>query len=139
VARLTRGLIVLAVTAGCAAPAWAAAPSTAPAIKLPSETFGNILSRRDHQALYFWTVEKKAGGKIRCTGACAKLWPPLVVKSAATVPRQVAGIKGAFGVIRRPGGALQVTFKGLPVYTYAHERPDEVLCDDVDGWFVVRV
>ena len=137
--RLSSGLMVVAAAAACAAAVAAAAPSTAPVIKLPTKMFGNILSRRDHQALYFWTVEKKADGKIRCTGSCAKLWPPLVVKTAAAVPKQVAGIKGAFGVIRRPGGALQVTFKGLPVYTYVHEGPDEVLCDNVDGWFVVRL
>jgi predicted lipoprotein with Yx(FWY)xxD motif len=137
--QLSRRLIVLAATAALAAPVSTAAAPAAPVIKLPTKAFGNILSRRDHQALYFWTVEKKAGGKIRCTGSCAKLWPPLVVKTAAAVPKQIAGIKGTFGVIRRPGGALQVTFKGLPVYTYVHEGPDEVLCDDVDGWFVVRL
>lgn len=125
------------VAAALAAPATAAA--AAPVIKLPTKAFGSILSRRDHQALYYWTVEKQAGGKVRCTGACAKLWPPLLVKSAAAMPKHVAGIKGAFGVVRRPGGSLQVTFKGLPVYTYVHEGPDEVLCDNVGGWFVVRV
>ncbi len=48
-------------------------------------------------------------------------------------------MKGVFGVIRRPDGRLQVTHNRLPLYTYAHEAPDQVLCDDVDGWFVVRV
>jgi predicted lipoprotein with Yx(FWY)xxD motif len=127
-----------AVPAATWAPA-AAAPAKPPAIKLPTKEFGNVLSRRDRQALYYWTVEKKAGGKIRCTGSCAALWPPLIVKKAAAVPKRVAGIQGVFGVIRRPGGSLQVTFRGLPVYTYAHEGPGQVLCDDVDGWFVVRV
>jgi hypothetical protein len=32
-----------------------------------------------------------------------------------------------------------VTHNRLPIYTYAHERPNQVLCNDVDGWFVVRV
>src|SRR4051812_9752273 len=97
-ARLGRGLIVLAAAAACAAPGAAAAPSAppAPVIKLPTKSFGNILSRRGHQALYFGTVEKQAGGKTRCPASCAKLGPPLVVKTAAAVPRQVAGIKGAF-------------------------------------------
>jgi predicted lipoprotein with Yx(FWY)xxD motif len=127
-----------AVPAATSAPA-AAAPVKAPVIKLPTKEFGNVLSRRDRQALYYWTVEKKAGGKIRCTGGCAVVWPPLIVKSAAAVPKRVAGIAGVFGVIRRPGGLLQVTHRGLPVYTYLNERPGQVLCDDVDGWFVVRV
>jgi predicted lipoprotein with Yx(FWY)xxD motif len=42
-------------------------------------------------------------------------------------------------MIRRPDGRWQVTHRGLPVYSYAHEEPEQVLCDDVDGWFVVRL
>jgi predicted lipoprotein with Yx(FWY)xxD motif len=113
--------------------------AVAPVAKLKTPSFGYVLTRRDHQALYYWNVEKKAGGKVRCTGTCAKLWPPLLVRSATTVPKTVAGIRGTFGVIRRPNGKLQVTHRGLPVYTYAHEGPRQVLCDNVDGWFVVRV
>jgi predicted lipoprotein with Yx(FWY)xxD motif len=101
--------------------------------------FGKVLSRTDKQVLYYWQVEKKAGGKVRCVGACAKAWPPLIVKSAAAVPKKIAGLSGTFGTIRRPNGKLQVTRNKLPVYTYAHERPRQVLCDNVDGWFVVRL
>ncbi|MFN2470176.1 MAG: hypothetical protein ABR583_04155 [Gaiellaceae bacterium] len=110
-----------------------------PAIKLKAAGFGDILATRKRKALYYWNVEKRAGGKVRCTGACAKAWPPLLVRSRSAVPARVKGIPGKFGVIRRPGGKLQVTHKGLPVYTYAHEGPNQVLCDDVDGWFVVRL
>jgi predicted lipoprotein with Yx(FWY)xxD motif len=102
-------------------------------------TFGKVLSRTDKQVLYYWQVEKKAGGKIRCVAACAKAWPPLIVKSAAAVPRKIAGLSGTFATIRRPNGKLQVTRNKLPVYTYAHERPRQVLCNNVDGWFVVRL
>lgn len=134
---MSRALLILALAVLLGAPASTAASS--PVIKLQTKTFGSILARRDHQALYFWNVEQQAGGKVRCTAACAQLWPPLLAKSAAAVPKRVAGIKGSFGVIRRPGGKLQVTYNRLPVYTYVHEGPDQVLCDDVDGWFVVRV
>ena len=108
-------------------------------IRYNDDQFGAILATPKKQALYFWSVEKRAGGKIRCTGACARLWPPLIVKSRSSVPKRFAGIKGTFGVIKRPNGKLQVTRNGLPVYTYAHEGPTQVLCDNVDGWFVVRL
>ena len=124
-------LAALLATAGSAA-------SAAPVIKLKDSRFGNILATRRHQALYFWNVEKK-DFKVHCTGACAKAWPPLLVRTASAVPARVAGVKGAFGVIRRPGGKLQVTFNRLPIYTYAHEGPNQVLCDNVGGWFVVKV
>ena len=109
-----------------------------PVVKQRAAGFGTILARRDHQALYYWNVEKR-DFKVHCTGACARAWPPLYVRSAAAVPRRIAGISGVFGTIRRPDGRLQVTRNRLPLYTYANERPYQVLCDDVDGWFVVRV
>jgi predicted lipoprotein with Yx(FWY)xxD motif len=108
-----------------------------PAIKYRDDQFGSILATPKTQALYYWTVEKRAGGKIRCTGRCARLWPPLYAQGA--VPRHLAGIKGTFGAVRRPDGRRQVTFNGIAVYTYAHEGPGQVLCDNVNGWFVVRL
>ena len=110
-----------------------------PVIKYQDDQFGPVLTTRSKQALYYWRVEKRAGGKIKCKGSCARLWPPLIVRRRAAVPRRIAGIPGRFGVIRRPDGRLQVTHRGLAVYTYAHEEPEQVLCDDVDGWFVVRL
>ena len=101
----------------------------------PSVRFSRTSKKK---ALYYWNVEKRAGGKIRCKGACARAWPPLIVKSRRVDPK-VQGIKGRFGTIRRPDGRYQVTHNGLPVYSYAHERPKQVLCNNVDGWFVIKL
>jgi predicted lipoprotein with Yx(FWY)xxD motif len=117
-----------------------ATPAVRPPVSTFSDaTFGKVLSRRDKQVLYYWTVEKKAGGKVKCVGSCAVAWPPLIVKSRTAVPPRIAAISGVFGTVRRPDGRLQVTRNGLALYTYAHERPRQVLCNDVNGWFVVRV
>ena len=132
-------VLVAAVVAATLAPAASARPyaTTAPAIRYVDNVFGPILATNAKKALYYWNVEKRAGGKVRCTGACARAWPPLYAK--AVVPTRVRGIRGRFGTIRRPDGRRQITFNGLPVYTYAHERPEQVLCNNVDGWFVVRL
>ena len=119
--------------------AQASSEARKPAVRYVDDRFGAILATPKKQALYYWTVEKRAGGKIRCTGSCARAWPPLIVRSKASVPRKIAGISGTFDAIRRPDGRLQVRHNRLPVYTYAHEGPEQVLCDDVDGWFVVRL
>ncbi len=117
----------------------AAAKPKAPVSSFVDPTFGKVLSRVDKQVLYYWQVEKKAGGRVRCVSSCAKAWPPLIVKSAKLVPKRIPGLSGVFGTVRRPDGRLQVTRNKLPVYTYAHERPRQVLCDNVGGWFVVRL
>jgi predicted lipoprotein with Yx(FWY)xxD motif len=125
------------VTAALLTPA-GSATRRAPAVKLKAAGFGNILATRGRKALYYWNVEKR-NFKVRCTGKCAQAWPPLLVGSRAVVPKRLTGIRGTFGVIRRPDGRLQVTYNRLPLYTYAHERPNQVLCDNVNGWFVVRL
>jgi predicted lipoprotein with Yx(FWY)xxD motif len=98
---------------------------------------GEVLTRADKQAIYVWNKEPK--GKIRCTGACAKAWPPVYVKAGVVVPMHVKGVMGEFGTIRRAGGKRQLTFNRRALYTYAHEKPGQVLCNDVDGWFAVKV
>jgi predicted lipoprotein with Yx(FWY)xxD motif len=98
---------------------------------------GRVLATPTRQAIYVWNREPK--GTIRCTGACAKAWPPVLVRRGVRVPMHVQGIKGDFGTIRRPGGARQLTFNRRPLYTYAHEKPGQVLCNDVDDWFAVKV
>lgn len=135
-----RSVLALAaalVTATLFTPA-GSATKRAPAIKLKAAGFGNILATRGRKALYYWNVEKR-DFRVRCTGKCAKAWPPLLAATGAAVPKRVTGIRGTFGVIRRPDGRLQVTHNRLPLYTYAHEGPNQVLCDDVNGWFVVRL
>jgi predicted lipoprotein with Yx(FWY)xxD motif len=138
--KLVAALATAAVAALLVAPAaMTESAARAPVIKYRDNVFGPILATRAKKALYYWNVEKRAGGKIRCTGQCARAWPPLIVRSRTSVPRRIAGIRGTFGTIRRPDGRLQVTHNRLPIYTYAHERPEQVLCDNVDGWFVVRL
>lgn len=109
----------------------------APVAVFKDPTFGRVLVTRSGQALYTWN--KEPAGTITCVGECAKLWPPLLVRSASSLPKTIPGIRGRFGLIRRPDRKLQVTFRGRAVYTYAHDGPRQVLCNDVDGWFVVRV
>ena len=97
---------------------------------------GEVLTTSKKQAIYIWKSEPK--GKIRCTGACAKAWPPVLVKKGVVVPMHYAGIRGDFGTIRRPDGSRQLTLDRQALYTYAHEQPGQVLCNNVDNWFAVR-
>ena len=108
-----------------------------PVARYVDDQFGAVLATPKQQALYTWDAERDF--KIHCTGACAKAWPPLTVRFRRAVTPHVRGIAGTLGTIRRPDGRLQVTFNRRPVYTYAHEGPGQVLCDNVDGWFVVRL
>ena len=108
---------------------------TKPAIVLKTGNLGKVLATPARFGIYYWTVEQKAGGKIRCTGQCAVAWPPVYVKG--TVQKHIKGVAATFGTIKR-GTKRQLTINGLPAYTYHHDPAGVVLCDDVNGWFAVR-
>ena len=69
---------------------------------------GEVLTTGTKQAIYVWSKEPK--GTVKCTGSCAKAWPPVVVKTGVVVPMHVKGIMGDLGTVRRADGRRQLTF-----------------------------
>jgi predicted lipoprotein with Yx(FWY)xxD motif len=135
------GALVLFATLAVTAQAAMAAPSDTMKPQLVrtivDQSLGKVLTTGTRQAIYVWNREPK--GTIACTGACAKAWPPVTVKAGVVVPAHVEGVMGTFGTIRRASGARQLTFNRRALYTYAHESAGQVLCNDVDGWFAIKV
>lgn len=64
-----------------------------PAIVLKTGNLGKVLVTPSKYGVYYRAVEKKAGGKIRCTGQCAVAWPPVYVRE--TVQKHVKGRSGS--------------------------------------------
>jgi predicted lipoprotein with Yx(FWY)xxD motif len=95
-----------------------------PAVHTAHSAYGQILSDVRGFALYRFT--KDPVGTTTCYGACAKAWPPYIVRSrpASRGPRG-----GSIGTVRRGDGRLQVTYNGQPLYFYVGDRhPGQVLC-----------
>ena len=65
------------------------------------------------KGLTLYTLSGEKNGRFICTGSCTKTWPPLLV-AAGTKPKGPVTL----GTIKRPEGKIQVTFKGLPLYTF---------------------
>jgi predicted lipoprotein with Yx(FWY)xxD motif len=66
------------------------------------------------KGLTLYTLNGETRGKFICvTRTCLKAWPPLLV-APGTRPKGPVRL----GTIRRPEGRIQVTYKGMPVYTY---------------------
>src|SRR5207249_1635505 len=131
-------LIAAATALALVASAAPAGQMSAPLVRtIANKQLGPVLATYGRQAIYVWNREPK--GRIRCTGACAKAWPPVLVRKGAAVPAHVRGIRGSFGTVRRPGGSRQLTFNGRALYTYSNEKPGQVLCNNVNGWFAVRL
>jgi predicted lipoprotein with Yx(FWY)xxD motif len=89
------------------------------------------------QAIYIFQNDPR--GRSTCYGRCARAWPPVLTRAT---PQARDGVQASLlGTIRRRGGARQVTYAGKPLYFYAHERPGQILCHNVDLngglWWVV--
>jgi predicted lipoprotein with Yx(FWY)xxD motif len=128
-----RAVALVAVVLAILVPA--AAAGMKPVVVIKTANLGKVIATDKKLGIYFWDVEKNAKGKIRCTGGCARMWPPVYVSSG--VPEHLAGVMATLGTIRR-GAKLQLTVNGLPAYTYEGDTPGVVKCDDVDGWHAVR-
>jgi predicted lipoprotein with Yx(FWY)xxD motif len=97
---------------------------------------GSVLHAPSGLTLYH--LETEAKGKIDCTGGCASTWPPLLA-SSGKVPAASPDVAGRLGTIERPDGALQVTFEGMALYTYAGDSaPGQANGQGIGGvWFAV--
>ncbi len=130
-------LVLVLACAGLLAPAALAARHEVTPVKaVTAAKFGKVVANSRGLALYTWNREKDF--KVHCTGACAKQWPPLLVMKDDMVVKHVKGVMGTLGTIRRPDGHVQVTLNRRPLYTYSGDTPTKILCNGVDGWFVVK-
>ncbi|HEX2174573.1 MAG TPA: hypothetical protein VHG70_01575 [Nocardioidaceae bacterium] len=106
-------------------------------LKVGGSAYGPMLFDRSGQAIYLFAKERAS--RPKCYGGCADAWPPVLT----TGPPQGSGAirEQLLGTTRRKDGSRQVTYDGHPLYFYAHEGKNEVLCHNVSEfgrlWLVV--
>jgi predicted lipoprotein with Yx(FWY)xxD motif len=131
---MTRFLLVL-VAVALASGAGASDRAT---VTLRASAFGKILFDGGGHALYAFTKDPRR--RSVCAGACAKAWPPYVVKAR---PKAGAGVKASLlGTTKRADGRTQVTYNGRPLYYYVGDPVGQVRCQNVSEfgglWLVMR-
>jgi predicted lipoprotein with Yx(FWY)xxD motif len=97
----------------------------------------SILTNADGLTLYWFAPDTTTSSK--CTGSCAVYWPPV-----SGSPTAGPGVTGKLGTIKRPGGGLQATYDGHPLYTYIGDSgPGQVNGNDLDlnggFWYDIRL
>jgi predicted lipoprotein with Yx(FWY)xxD motif len=112
----------------------AAADATSGIVSVQSVDGTNVLADSEGRTLY--TAEVEEGGRILCTGACTSFWDPIGA-SASEADSASADLNLDLGVVRRPDGGEQLTFEGLPLYSFTEEGPGQLdgegFLDDFDG------
>jgi predicted lipoprotein with Yx(FWY)xxD motif len=72
----------------------------------------------DAQGMTLYSLSGEQGGKFICTSsACTQVWHPLSASSGTP-----SGSVGSLGTVKRPDGTEQVTYKGMPLYTFSEDQ-----------------
>ena len=137
---------------GSAASAPPAASSSRPAAPVPTSsgsgldavlrattnsTLGPIVVDGAGRTLYRFDNDSASPPASNCEGACAKLWPPVLVGTQISL----TGVnRSLLGTIKRADGTVQLTLHGWPLYRYAGDSaPGDVNGEGVGGvWFAAR-
>lgn len=102
---------------------------------------GSILADGQGRTLYVYVPDDQ--GKALCAGVCLLGWPPLTLPKDITRPDAGPGINPALlGTIRRPGGALQMTYNRWPLYLWQGDYGPGQVTGQADGmglWYAISV
>jgi len=88
---------------------------------------GTVLVDSSGRTLYF--TDQDTASKIACVEGCAQVWLALTVP-AGTTPTAPAGVPGTLATMARPGGGMQVTYDGKPLYTFTLDSQPGALSGD---------
>jgi predicted lipoprotein with Yx(FWY)xxD motif len=75
---------------------------------------GSVLVDKSGMTMYSVKSPSESGGNIKCTGSCTSFWFPV----AASASPGASGLPGKLGSVSRPDGTKQLTYNGLPLYTF---------------------
>ena len=76
----------------------------------------------DSQGMALYTNDMDKGSKILCTDECLTEWLPLTGAPNSSD----SAVKSKLGTVMRPDGSSQVTFDGMPLYTFVDDKPGQV-------------
>ncbi len=88
---------------------------------------GTYLTNLNGQSLYTFMHDEPIVGISACEGDCAAIWPPYLVDDPDITLQE--GFAGELSTIVRSDGAIQLTYNGWPLYTYAAD----LALGDVNG------
>jgi predicted lipoprotein with Yx(FWY)xxD motif len=133
------GVAALSLLAGCgssssSSSSAASAPASAPTQSTAASTtasssgvavqskhgkLGTILAAGPKR-LTVYLFEADKGTTSACSGACAKVWPPVTTEGKPTASG--GAVSADLGTTMRSDGTEQVTYKGHPLYFYDDDK-----------------
>lgn len=108
--------LLTALAAFAAGPSYGAAHAMSASQRVVRTTPNRTLDKTvlvDRRGRTLYTLSAETHRRFICTKSCLSLWTPLVI-ARGTTP---AGAK-LLATVERPDGRTQVTYRGLPLYTF---------------------
>ena len=96
-----------------------AASGSGVAVESKHAKLGTILAAGPKK-LTVYMFEADKGTTSSCSGACAKVWPPVTTSGAPTA--SAGAVSADLATTKRSDGAEQVTYKGHPLYFYDDDK-----------------
>jgi predicted lipoprotein with Yx(FWY)xxD motif len=126
---LAPALAAALLAAGCGSSSSSpSSPTTAAAASAPAGSAGVQVKTAtdaalggavlvDSRGMTLYHLTGETVGRFICTGACLKIWHPLIASGGSSPSGTVASL----GTVTRADGTVQVTFKGEPLYTFVKD------------------
>jgi predicted lipoprotein with Yx(FWY)xxD motif len=126
---LASGALLLA-SAGVATVSGATASPTTISLS-QNKTWGPTLTLKNGHTVYRLTKDSK--DKSVCTGKCATVWLPVLLATGQKTP--VGNGVTHLGSFTRANGTHQVTYEGIPLYTFVGDKKADVITGNIkDTW-----
>jgi predicted lipoprotein with Yx(FWY)xxD motif len=115
---LVAGSVLLAACGSNSTTNTSSGSGSAASPTLRAQNVGNLgMVLVDPSGMTLYVLKGETAAHIMCTGSCAAQWPPLTIASGVQ-PTVGSGVTGQVGTVKRPDGTLQVTYDGMPLYTF---------------------
>jgi predicted lipoprotein with Yx(FWY)xxD motif len=126
--------------------AQAAGQPTSSALNLPQpgttilivekSAIGYVLAEANGRVVYTYGKDTK-GGSPTCTDSCAAIWLAVTGKPQASA---ADNLPGTLGTVSDANGAKQITYNGMPLYTYKGAKSFVTTGNGVGGvWHVIKL
>ncbi len=128
-AMLSTGAAVLVQVAPLSASGASSSPTTIAVSQ--NKTWGPTLTLKNGDTLYRLTADSK--NTSVCTSKCATIWFPVLLAKGQKKP--VGDGVSKLGSFSRAGGSKQVTYEGIPLYTFSKDKkPGQVNGNVKNSW-----
>ena len=112
-------------------------PPGSTVLHVQMSSLGYVLALTNGQVVYMYDKDTK-GGAPACTGSCAAIWLPVTGGHPVVSPADTG--LGTLGTVAAAGGAKQVTYNGMPLYTFKGAKALTTKGNGVGGmWHVVKL